>query len=80
MSKLRFHYSAFKHGITREDILHVLNTSWNSIELSEDPQRMLYLGFDQSSRPIEVIIIKGDDGGYTAIHAMPARKQYLPRR
>lgn len=49
-----------------------------SIALDDDsPQRQLLLGFDTSTRLLELVVLVFDDGREPlVIHAMPARRQY----
>ncbi|WP_319643746.1 MULTISPECIES: hypothetical protein [unclassified Brevibacterium] len=42
----------------------------------ETPQRELRLGFDNSTRLLELVVLIWDDGSETVIHSMKARKQY----
>jgi len=56
-----------------------------AIALDDDsPQRPLLVGFDTSTRMLELVVLAFEDGREPlVIHAMPARRQYrglLPER
>lgn len=71
--------SARKHGITDADIRAVLERVPTAYELSDSPRKLLYRGFDQHARPLEIITVMADDGEEVVIHAMKLRKPYLSR-
>jgi len=68
--------SARRHGVADEDMEHALRL-WLVFHDLSDPEGkpfLLYVGPDTAGRLIEVgINAQGD-----IVHAMPARKQYLP--
>lgn len=70
--------SATKHGINPEDSVTAATSGCVfKAPLDEDhPQRELRLGFDDSMRLLEIVILIWDDGTETIIHSMKARKQY----
>ncbi|WEV65891.1 MULTISPECIES: toxin [unclassified Bifidobacterium] len=68
--------SAFKHGVSEEDMRHVFEHPNMVIDPKESPARKLYLGFDTIGRPLEVITMMVK-GGEAIIHAMPMRKKYI---
>ena len=47
--------SARKHGISDEDILYVISHAIEVILLEDEPEKLLYIGFDRSLRALEVI-------------------------
>ncbi|WEV59132.1 toxin [Bifidobacterium sp. ESL0728] len=68
--------SAFKHGVSEEDMCYAVRHPRFITPLREEPLKELYLGFDTVGRPLEVIV---DDlpPGKAIIHAMPMRKKYI---
>jgi hypothetical protein len=76
---VEIHPSARKHGITDEDILHVINYRLVTTDLGDDdtPYRLLTLGPDPAGNILEVIVLIFDDDRRMAIHAMPIRPKYL---
>ena len=69
--------SALKHGCTRSHIAHALIVAVQRLQIGEDPRKWLYVGFDRSGRPLEIISVEGDDGVEVVIHAMKLRKRYI---
>ena len=66
--------SAFKHGISEEDIMHAYrNPIWGYLQ----GDRVLLVGGDWSGNLLE-IGIEEDAGHDVIIHAMPARGKFLP--
>ncbi|MCL3778616.1 MULTISPECIES: hypothetical protein [unclassified Actinomyces] len=77
---MRILRSALKHGCATRDVGAALETSARRTLLGEDPVRWLYVGFDGVGRVLEIVTVVGDDGQEVVIHAMRARRQYLPGR
>lgn len=69
--------SALKHGILESDSIQAATHPVVIVELSDDPQRQMRLGFDTKSRLLETVVLLWDDGTEELIHAMKARPQYL---
>lgn len=67
---------ARKHGVRDEDMLHAFRNPLRTEDLG-DGFTML-TGGSRTGDLLEVGVIDGTDGP-VIIHAMPARKQYLPR-
>ncbi|MGV9189398.1 toxin [Arcanobacterium canis] len=72
-----YYPTAFKHGCTQEDIRHALDTRVARWVEADDPLKVLIIGLDTHSRPLEIAVIANDTP--LVIHAMPARKKYLSR-
>lgn len=70
--------SATKHGIKPEDSVTAATTGcvFEAPLDEENPQRELRLGFDDSMRLLELVVLIWDDGTETIIHSMKARKAY----
>jgi hypothetical protein len=73
--------SAFRHGVGVEAILHAVKFALiiDPEFEGEDSPKVLVLGPDQAGNMIEVIGRFGDEDGFFAFHAMPARTSYLQR-
>ena len=68
--------SARKHGISDTDMLAVIAEPYVIAELRDEPEKLLFLGFDSKARAVEVITDTGDDGQIFVIHADLITKQY----
>jgi hypothetical protein len=81
MDNIRIIDSARKHAreqnIDDADILYVINHALYIIELDEYQNKLLYIGFDESGRNLEVITVELVGGDIIAIHAMKLRKSTL---
>ncbi len=76
---MKVYPSALKHGVSHDDALQAAGWSqWIEPLDDEDdwPHRQLRLGFDNSSRLLETVVLVFENGHEMVIHAMPARKQY----
>ena len=73
---MKVHPSAIKHGIDQADAVHAAQHPQYVVDLSDDPQRQIRLGFDTRGRLLEVIVLTFDPGDQLVIHAMRARRQY----
>ena len=61
--------SARKHGISDLDMLAVIADPYVIAELRDEPEKLLFLGFDSKARAIEVITDTGTSGQIFVIHA-----------
>jgi len=69
--------SAYKHGITEENIIYCLSHFNNDIMLNYPPIKRLFVGFDNLGRALEIIAIEDEDQDrLVVIHAMKITKQY----
>lgn len=67
--------SAHKHGIRDEDMLHALRNPLRAEDRGDD--FTMFTGGSRAGDLLEVGVVDSDDGP-VIIHAMRARKQYLP--
>jgi len=66
--------SAFKHGVSRNNILHACR---NVIEVRQHPKDgLVYIGPAADGTLLEIGLVK-IEGEWTIVHAMRARKGYL---
>ena len=61
--------SARKHGISDFDMLAVIADPYLIAELRNEPEKLLFLGFDSKARAVEVITDTGTSGQVFVIHA-----------
>lgn len=67
-----------KHGVSYHDIRTVARNYLIAYTLDDDhPARELHLGFDDSGRLLEVVVLLLEEGAELAIHAMKCRPQYF---
>ena len=67
--------SARKHGIADIDMLAVVADPYVIAELRDEPEKLLFLGFDSNARAIEVITDTGASGQIFIIHADKMTKE-----
>ena len=75
-----FNQSAFKHGITEQDIRSALSTFLIDIAFGEgidNYEKYLIIGFDSKGNLIEVMYNIIDEQNINIFHAMKCRKEYL---
>ena len=69
--------SAYKHGITEENISYCLSHFNNDIMLNYPTVKRLFVGFDNVGRALEIIAIEDEEQErLVVIHAMKLTKQY----
>jgi hypothetical protein len=70
--------SARKHGISDDDIRHVVNNAIGAVTSPEQPDFTMLVGPDVQARLVEVGMLSTDESDYV-IHAMPVRQKYLSK-
>jgi len=77
---IRFHHSAYRHGISRERALFVVEHCRRPLFVVDpDPNEadlVLFLGPDQREVPLEVVGVELRGGDLLVIHAMRVRAKY----
>jgi len=73
--------SAFRHGISKENISHAVKTKVYDAPLVAFTNKNVLIGFDTAGNPLEVMYNPDDDDVYTinVFHAMKARKSFLAK-
>jgi len=71
-----FNPSAFKHGISEEDIRTVIERWVYNGVLEDDNDKHLLLGFDTHANLLEIIYNVIDNQSINVFHAMKCRKAY----
>jgi hypothetical protein len=65
--------SAFKHGVTREDILHAYRNRIHDSQLDDYGYKNVFIGFNLAGNPIEVFYNPIGDETVKVFHAMDCR-------
>ncbi|MDR0552072.1 MAG: hypothetical protein LBG72_08675 [Spirochaetaceae bacterium] len=73
---IEFTESAFKHGVSREDILHAFKTKIYAAMMQEFPEKYGVIGFDRAMNPLEVMYNPIDDDHILIFHAMKLRESF----
>ena len=68
--------SAFRHGVTAEDIHRAIATVIFDGLLPKYANKFLLIGFDRNSNLIEIMYNIRKDGSYNIFHAMKCRKEF----
>jgi hypothetical protein len=74
---VEFNEAAFRHGISKEDILHALKTRIYAAAVEGLTEKYAFLGFDCAGNPLEIMYNSIDDNTINVFHAMKARKSFL---
>jgi hypothetical protein len=74
---IEFNKSAFRHGVSREDIVHAIKTRVHAAMMSRFPEKYAIIGFDTKGNPLEVMYNPIDDDTINIFHAMKARKSFI---
>ncbi|GHT83377.1 hypothetical protein FACS1894125_6950 [Actinomycetota bacterium] len=69
--------SARKHGISDEDILHAVRHKIDWISPLEEPDKLLYIGYDIANRNLEGITVETKNGVQRIIHAMKLKPNFI---
>jgi hypothetical protein len=70
--------SAFKHGITQDQIIHVLDDPKYEGPVEVYKNKYLVLGFDAAGNLLEIMYNEMEGGGLNVFHAMPCRSIFFP--
>jgi hypothetical protein len=71
---VEIHYTARRHGIDDETILHALTVI--DLEPGADPPKVLAIGPDHAGNLLEIVWLELADGVELVIHAMPLRQVF----
>ena len=71
---IEFNEAAFRHKISKEDIIHALKTKIHDFTIGELPEKNLVIGFDRAGNPLELLYNPLDDNSIYIFHAMKLRK------
>ena len=78
-TEVNFDPAAFRHDVSRDDILHAFSTFIfeEQIESDEHDNKYLLLGFNRAGNLIEVMYNKIGVDAIRVFHAMPCRNVYI---
>ena len=65
--------SAFKHGVTREDIIHAYRTRTSDSLLESYGDKYGFIGYNRAGNPIEVFYNPIGEDAIKVFHAMDCR-------
>jgi len=74
---VEFNQAAFRHNISKEDILHALKTKIHDFTIGEFPEKNLVIGFDRAGNPLELLYNPLDNNSIYVFHAMKIRKNTI---
>jgi hypothetical protein len=74
---IEFNQSAFKHGITEENIRYALNRPRYEGPLEGDEEKFIVVGFDNSGKLLEIFYNIIDDKTINVFHAMKCRNIFF---
>ena len=72
--RVRIHKSAYRHGLTDEEILHGWDNAMGfyDIDIEPEPTKSLCIGPDRAGNLLEILYLQADKADLV-IHAMPLR-------
>jgi hypothetical protein len=74
---VEFNKSAFRHDISKEDILCALNTKIRYGAVAGLPEKYAVIGFDRAGNPLEIMYNPIDDNTINVFHAMKLRNSFV---
>ena len=74
---VEFNEAAFRHNISKEDIIHAIKTKIHDFTIEEFPEKNLVIGFDRAGNPLELLYNPLDDNSVYVFHAMRVRKSTI---
>jgi len=73
---IEFNESAFRHGISKEDISYAL-VNWKYDDTDkDDPDKHLLIGFDRNANLLEIMYNVIDEHSINVFHAMKCQSKY----
>ena len=74
---VEFNESAFRHNISKEDILNALNTKICDAAIEGLTEKYGVIGFDRAGNPLEIMYNPVNDSIINVFHAMELRKSFM---
>ncbi len=74
---VEFNEAAFRHGISKEDILFAYENRIFDAAVEGLPEKYAIIGFDHAGNPLEIMYNPVDDNTINIFHAMKARKSFI---
>jgi hypothetical protein len=76
---IEFTGSAFRHGFTKEDILHALKMNVSAAAIDTLPEKYAHIGLDRGLNSLEIIYNQIDDNTIQIFHAMRLRDSFVAK-
>ena len=74
---VEFNEAAFRHNISKEDILNAIKTKIFDVSISELPEKYVLIGFDRTGNPLELLYNPINNKGIYIFHAMKLRNSTI---
>ena len=74
---VEFNEAAFRHNISKEDIVYAIKTKIHDFTIGEFPEKNLVIGFDRAGNPLELLYNPSGDNTIIVFHAMKVRKSTM---
>jgi hypothetical protein len=74
---VEFNKAAFRHGISKEDILHALKAKIHAAMIDGYPEKYAVIGLNRAGNPIEILYNLIDDSTISIFHAMEVRDSFI---
>ena len=74
---VEFNEAAFRHNISKEDILHALKSKIRAGAIEGFTEKYAVVGLDLAGNPIEVMYNPIDNNSINVFHAMKVRKSTI---
>jgi hypothetical protein len=74
---VEFNKSAFRYGISKEDILCAYMNRICDTDLGELSEKYAVIGFDRAGNPLEIMYNPVDDNTISIFHAMRSRNSFV---
>ena len=74
---VEYNKAAFRHNISKEDIINALETKIYDVSIEELPAKCLVIGFDRAGNALELLYNPIDNNGIYVFHAMKLRNSTI---
>ena len=74
---VEFNKSAFRHNISREDILHAVKNRVYAAAVEGFSEKYAAIGFDRAGNSLEIMLNPVDDNTICVFHAMRLRDSFI---
>jgi hypothetical protein len=76
---VEFNESAFRHGISKEDILHAYRNRICDTNIGEFSEKYAVIGPNRTGNLLEILYYPIDDDTISIFHAMEARDSFIKK-
>jgi len=74
---VEFNEAAFRHNITKEDILNALKSKIYAAAIEGLSEKYAVIGFDLAGNPLEIMYNLINDNTIKVFHAMKVRRSFI---